>query len=498
MMIDKVLIVNRGEIALRIIRACKELGTKTVAIYSQADKGALHARMADEAYLVGPPPAKDSYLNVDKIIGIAKKSGARGIHPGYGFLAENPEFAERVQEEGLIFIGPRPNSMRLMGNKVQARDAVEKSGVPTIPGENEVIKDVNRAQAIAEEIGFPLLIKAAAGGGGKGMRIVENGNKFKNSFERAVSEVEKSFGDPSVYIEKYLPKVRHIEFQILADEKGNAIHLGERECSIQRRHQKLVEEAPSLKLDSAKRGKMGQAALKVARACEYTSAGTVEFLWDEKKETYYFLEMNTRLQVEHPVTEETCGLDIVKEQLKIASGQPLSISQDQVKMRGSAIEARIYAEDPEQGFLPSTGVITDLTLPSGPGIRMDCAIYPGERITRYYDPLLGKLIAWDKDRKSCIKRMRRALSELEIVGVKTTVNFHRRVMENQDFIEGNYFTDFIEHLELPKVLSPEEMNILAIGAAIKADQDTRPKRIRTGGDDDYSGWKAKRFEHQPG
>ncbi len=495
-MIDKVLIANRGEIALRIIRACQELGIETAAIYSEVDRGALHTRMADEAYLIGPSPAAQSYLNIDKIIQISKESGVQAVHPGYGFLAENWKFAKRIQEEDLIFIGPNPDSMRLMGNKIEARKAAEKSGVTTIPGKNETINNFEMAEKIAAQIGFPLLIKAAAGGGGKGMRIVKDPQNFEGSFNRAVSEVGKSFGDPSVYIEKFIPKARHIEFQILADKKGNTIHLGERECSIQRRHQKLLEEAPSTKLNPAKRREMGKAALKVAQACKYLNAGTVEFLWDEEEEDYYFLEMNTRLQVEHPITEETCNVDIVKEQLKIASGQPLSTSQDQVKPEGSAIEARIYAEDPQGGFLPSTGIIGRLQLPSGPGVRCDFGIYCGEEITRFYDPLLGKLIVWDIDRDSCIQRMKRALSELEVAGVKTTANFHRQVIENQDFIDGNYFTDFIEHLELGEVLSEDELDVLTIGAAIKADQDRSPEKKSSGEDEDYREWKAKRFDHQ--
>lgn len=485
-MLKKVLIANRGEIALRIIRACKELNIKTVAVYSEADKMALHTRMADEAYLLGESPATESYLRGDKIIEIAKRSGCEAIHPGYGFLAENADFAEVVENSGLIFIGPRASSIRLMGDKIQARKTAQQNDVPIIPGMARRLKDLEDARAFAKEIGYPVMIKAAAGGGGKGMRIIFNEKELRSSFERAISEVAKSFGDPSVYMEKFLPQAKHIEFQILADEQGNCVHLGERECSIQRRHQKLVEESPAAKLTPKLREEMGQAALKMAKACDYRSAGTVEFLYDAQNDKYYFLEMNTRLQVEHPVTEMVTGIDIVKEQLRIASGEPLSFTQDEVTLRGAAIECRIYAEDPEHGFHPSTGKIEELNLPTGPGVRVDSGIYRGERITPYYDPLLAKLIVWDKDRAGAIARMKRALEEFRIVGVKTTIGFHQQVMEHADFISGEYFTDFIERLKL-EALSEEDLELLAIATVLKLEQEAKVLHYNRKEED---GWKS--------
>jgi len=467
--IKKVLIANRGEIALRIIRACKELGLKAVAVYSEADKGALHTRIADEAYLLGPPPAAESYLRGDRIIEIAKRSGCEAIHPGYGFLAENPDFAEMVENSGLIFIGPKASSIRLMGDKITARKTAQQNNVPIIPGMERRLKDLEDAKAFASEIGYPVLIKAAAGGGGKGMRIIFNEKELRSSFARAISEVAKSFGDPSVYMEKFISPAKHIEFQILADAQGNYVYLGERECSIQRRHQKLVEESPAAKLTPKLRAEMGEAAIKIAKACDYCGAGTVEFLYDVQNDRYYFLEMNTRLQVEHPVTEMITGIDIVKEQLRVASGEPLSFTQEEIVLRGAAIECRIYAEDPEHGFQPSTGRIEELNLPTGPGVRVDCGVYRGERITPYYDPLLAKLIVWDKDRAGAIARMKRALEEFQIIGLKTTIGFHRQVMEHPDFISGEYFTDFIQRLG-PETI-PEDLELLAIAAVLKREQE---------------------------
>ncbi len=484
-MLKKVLIANRGEIAVRIIRACKELGIKTVAVYSEADTGALHTRIADEAYFVGESPASSSYLRGDRIIEIAKRAGCDAIHPGYGFLAENADFAEAVEESGLIFIGPTPRSMRLMGDKIAARQTAREQNIPVIPGMTRRLTDLDDAFAVAKELGYPVLIKAAAGGGGKGMRIISDEKELKSSFERAVSEVAKSFGDPSVYMEKFIPWAKHIEVQILADSFGNCVHLGERECSIQRRHQKLVEESPAV--TPQLREEMGQAAVKLARACQYRSAGTVEFLYDVQNERYYFLEMNTRIQVEHPVTEMVTGVDIVKEQLRIASGKKLSFTQDAVVLRGAAIECRIYAEDPEHGFHPSTGLIEELHLPGGPGVRVDCGISRGERVTPYYDPLLAKLIVWDERRSGAIARMSRALEEFHIYGVKTTIGFHKRVMAHPDFINGRYSTDFIERLS-PEAIPEEDLELVAIAAALKR----KSERVRRYSDrkEAEDGWKS--------
>src|SRR5689334_9866916 len=424
-MFNKVLIANRGEIAVRIIRACRELGMETVAVFSEADRNALHVRYADEAYLLGPAPSRESYLRADKILDIAKKSGANAIHPGYGFLAEREDFASKCAERGITFIGPKPSSIAAMGDKAEARATVIKAGVPVVPGTEDVGNMTNDdLLRIAPNIGFPLLIKATAGGGGKGMREVKSLEEMPALLASARREAESAFGDGNVYLEKLVEGARHIEFQIMADSFGNVIHLGERECSIQRRHQKLLEEAPSVFMDDELRAKMGDVAVKAAQTVNYVNAGTIEFLVD-KERNFYFLEMNTRLQVEHPVTEMATGIDIVAEQMRVARGRQLSYTQEQVEFKGHAIECRVNAEDPFNNFVPSTGRITHSLVPTGPGVRVDTGVYPGFEITPFYDPMIAKLIVWGETRAQAILRMRRALEEYRIVGVRTNIPFHQ-------------------------------------------------------------------------
>ena len=473
--IQRILIANRGEIAVRVIQACRELGIEAVAVYSDADRWALHTRLADEAQHLGPPPASESYLSAEKLISIAKKTKCDAVHPGYGFLAENADFAELVEKSVLIFIGPPPQSMRLMGNKLGARNAARRQGVPTVPGIYDQIATLKEAKQAAKEIGYPLMIKAAAGGGGKGMRLVLSESALTSSFERAVSEVQKSFGDPSMYIEKFIPKAKHIEVQVLADGYGNVVQLYERECSAQRRYQKLIEETPAPLLRDKVRKEMGEAAVAIAQACGYRSAGTVEFIYDVEEERYYFLEMNTRIQVEHPVTEMTTGIDLVKEQISIAGGEKLALAQDKIQPRGAALECRIYAEDSEQEFMPSTGQIEELVLPSGPGVRVDSGIAPGDFITPHYDPLLLKLVVWDRDRPSALMRMRRALEEMWVVGVATTVGFHLRALADETFVRGDYTTDFVKRLKREE-LSREQIDILAVAAALRRAEQTQGLR----------------------
>ncbi len=443
-MFNKVLIANRGEIAVRVIRACRELGVIPVSVFSEADRESLHVRYADEAYYLGPAPSRESYLRGEKIIQIAKACGAGAIHPGYGFLAERDDFALQAEEAGLIFIGPRPSAIAAMGDKAVARATVTAAGVPVVPGtEGEGNLSDEEIIALAPQIGFPLLIKATAGGGGKGMREVRNSEELPNLISAARREAEAAFGDGNVYLEKLLLDARHIEFQILADEHGNVIHLGERECSLQRRHQKLLEEAPSLFLDEDLRQRMGQVACKAAEAVDYLNAGTIEFLVD-KDQKFYFLEMNTRLQVEHPVTEMVTGVDIVKEQIRIARGRKLRSSQEDIQLKGWAIECRINAEDPYNHFLPSTGTITQSILPTGPGIRVDTGIYAGFAISPYYDSLISKLICWGETRGEAILRMRRALEEYRILGVKTNIPFHQNIIASHRFMGGQFDTRFVE------------------------------------------------------
>ena len=463
----KVLVANRGEIAVRILRACKEMGISTVTIYSEADKGALHTRYADEIYNIGPSPAMESYLKIDKIIGVAKKSGSSAIHPGYGFLAENTEFAERCESERITFIGPSSKAIKLLGDKIEARKTMEKAKIPVIPGSVGAIHELplQKALELVEKIGFPVLIKAAGGGGGKGMRVVRKKEELESAIKQASSEAGSAFGNPTIYIEKYLESPRHIEFQILADKYGNVVHLGERECSVQRRYQKLIEESPSPIMTPELREEMGNIAVRAVKASGYTNAGTVEFMMD-KERNFYFLEMNTRLQVEHPVTELVTGIDIVKEQIRIADGERLSIKQEEIKVSGSAIECRISAEDPDNNFIPSTGKIIELTEPGGPGVRIDSGVFSGFEVPIYYDPLIAKLLVWAPTRKEAIRRMKRALSEYKIIGIKTEIPFHQQVMESPEFIKGEYDTTFVN--KLTGTVKPKKKNqtIAAISSAI--------------------------------
>jgi pyruvate carboxylase subunit A len=441
-MIKKILIANRGEIAVRVMRACREMGIPSVAVYSEADREALFAKYADEAFLIGPAPASRSYLNIQKIIDTAKESGADAIHPGYGFLAENPSFAAACEREGLKFIGPSSKVLELMGDKAAARREMVKAGVPVVPGAKECVVGSEQAKAIAGEIGYPVIIKPCGGGGGIGMTIAANEGEVPKALESAQAIAVTTFGIGDVYIEKYLADPRHIEFQILADSRGNVIHLGERECSIQRRHQKLIEESPSPALDAQTRRTMGEVAVNAARWVGYEGAGTVEFLWSDGE--FYFLEVNARVQVEHPVTEMVTGIDIVKEQIRIASGLPLSLSQEDVRMDGSAIECRINAEDPLNGFAPTPGKIRGYHPPGGTGIRVDSGVYSSYTIPPFYDPLIAKLVAWGRDRNEAISRMQRALYEYTIVGVRTNIPFHQAVMGNERFARGELGTHFVD------------------------------------------------------
>jgi len=442
-MINKILVANRGEIAVRVMRSCREMDIFTVAVYSDADGGAMHVRYADEAYHIGPSPSNESYLNIDKIIEVAKKSGADAIHPGYGFLSENASFSDRCKEEGIIFIGPSGDSIRTMGDKITARKTMIKAGIPVVPGTTEPIGDENEAMKVIREIGLPVMIKASAGGGGKGMRLVKEESEVLNSIRAARSEARSAFGYDAVYIEKYIESPHHIEFQILADNHGNMIHLFERECSVQRRHQKVVEETPSPLLTPKVREEMGKAAVSAAKAAGYSGAGTIEFIVDEDLH-YYFLEMNTRLQVEHPITERVVGVDLVKEQIRVANNEVLALKQDDLKQRGHAIECRIYAEDPDRNFMPSPGIIKHITEPHGLGVRCDGYVYEGYEIPLYYDPLISKLICWGKNRDEAIARMKRALYEYKITGVKTSIRLLVRIMDTPDFKQGRYNTHFIE------------------------------------------------------
>ena len=440
---QKILVANRGEIALRIMKTARKMGIKTVAIYSEADRNAPHVRFADEAYCIGPPPSSESYLLGDKILEIAKANGVDGIHPGYGFLSENAAFTKKVKDQGITFIGPSPFSMELMGSKLAAKDAVKDYGIPMVPGIDKAIEDVKLAKKIAKEIGFPVLIKASAGGGGKGMRIVEKEEELEEQMERAISEAVSSFGDGAVFIEKYISSPRHIEIQILADQHGNTVHLFERECSIQRRHQKVVEEAPSAVLTPAVRAAMGEAAIKVAKAAKYEGAGTVEFLIDDDLH-FYFLEMNTRLQVEHPVTEMITGIDLVEQQINIARGEVLPFRQEDLKIKGHALELRVYAEDPVNDFLPSVGNLEIYQIPTGEGIRVDGGFTEGMDIPIYYDPMIAKLITFGDNRHEAIAKMKQAIDDYEIKGLETTLPFGRFVMEHEAFVSANFNTHFVK------------------------------------------------------
>src|SRR5260221_2591110 len=466
--IRKILVANRGEIALRVMRSAREMGIKTVAVYSEADRSALHVRFADEAVLIGPPPSSESYLRMDRIIAAAKLTASDAIHPGYGFLSENEDFAAKVKEAGLIFIGPSAESIELMGNKLAAKAAVAKFNVPLVPGTAEPITDVSKAKKVAREIGYPILIKASAGGGGKGMRIVEKEMEFEEQMDRAVSEATSAFGDGSVFIEKYVGRPRHIEFQIFGDQHGNVVHLFERECSIQRRHQKVIEEAPSSVLTAELRKEMGEAAVNAAKAANYFNAGTIEFILDDKM-NFYFLEMNTRLQVEHPVTEQITGLDLVKLQIQIAEGEKLSFKQEDLKINGHAIEVRVYAEDPANNFLPDIGILKTYKRPQGHGIRVDDGFEQGMAIPFYYDPMIAKMICHDETRERAIEKTIRAIDEYEITGVETTLGFCNFVMHHEAFRSGHFSTKFVEQYFKPELLSgqstPEEEMIAGALAA---------------------------------
>lgn len=441
-MLKKILVANRGEIAVRILKACREMGIPTVAVFSEADRKSLHVQMADEALCIGPPPAIESYLDMDKIIEVAQRTGAEAIHPGYGFLAENAEFARRCEEEKIIFIGPNSKALELVGDKVRSRQTMEKAGVRIIPGMKSIPKSLSEYEPEAEKIGYPLIIKASAGGGGKGMRVVWSSKELKPSLESGMREAKSAFGDESVYLEKYIEESRHVEFQALADNYGHVVHLFERECSIQRRHQKIVEETPSQALDLELREKMGETAKKVIQVSGYNNAGTVEFLLDKNKK-FYFLEVNARLQVEHPVTELTSGVDLVHQQILIASGEKLSFKQEDIEPRGHSIECRIYAEDPLNNFLPSSGKVLFLKEPYGPGVRHDCGIYNGCDVPIYYDPILAKLIVWAENRELACQRMVNALDDYVILGIKTTVDFLKEVIKHPQFQAGKTTTDFI-------------------------------------------------------
>jgi acetyl-CoA carboxylase, biotin carboxylase subunit len=468
-MFRRVLIANRGEIAVRVIRALKEMGITAIAVYSDADRESLHVRLANEAYRIGPPPSEESYLRIDTIVSVAKKVKADGIHPGYGFLAENEDFAAECEAKGVTFIGPTSYAIKAMGNKLVSRKTAISAKVPIIPGTTTATRGLKQAKAAAGRLGYPIMVKAAGGGGGKGLRIVRAEKELESSLRLTRGEAKAAFGNDELYIEKYISRPRHIEIQILADEHGNCVYLGERECSIQRRHQKVVEETPSVIVTPEMRKQMGEAAVRIAKAAGYTNAGTVEFIVDEKR-NFYFLEMNTRLQVEHPVTELVTGIDIVKEQLRIAAGGKLPFTQEQISPRGHAIECRIYAEDPYNSFLPSAGRILRLRLPEGPGIRNDTGIYQGYEVSVYYDPLLAKLVVWGNTRHEAMERVRRALSEYLIDGVATTIPFHKWIMKQEEFEKGDIHADFIDS-KFPAAAPVEEAGLLK-AALIAAALDT--------------------------
>lgn len=478
-MFKKILIANRGEIACRVIRACREMRIPAVAVYSDVDRDALHVRMADEAYHVGPPPSAESYLRWERILEVAKSSGAEAIHPGYGFLSENADFVRNVKAAGLTFIGPPPEAMEAMGGKMSARRIAIAAGVPVVPGTTDPLQNFNEAKETAEKFGYPIMLKASAGGGGKGMRLVNDETELRSALEASQSEALSSFGDDAVYVEKAIVRPRHIEIQVFSDTHGNHVHLGERECSIQRRHQKVIEECPSPINSVELREKMGECAVMVAKAVDYVGAGTVEFLVSDLDRSFYFLEMNTRLQVEHPVTELVTGIDLVREQIRVAAGKPLSFSQSDVRMTGHAIECRVYAEDPDNNFLPSPGRISRLRIPHGPGVRDDGGVYEGAEVSMYYDPMISKFATYGKDREEAIDRMRRALAEYEIGGIKTTLPFFREVIEDEDFIAGRIDTGFIpKWQERRKEMEiEEEISDLAVIAAALASSSSRAGSI---------------------
>ena len=488
--LKKILIANRGEIAVRVIRACREMGIHTVAVYSEADRSALHVRLADEAYLLGPAPSRDSYLRIDRLLEVAQRAGADAVHPGYGFLAENPAFARACEEAGLGFIGPRSETITLMGEKTSARRAASAAGVPVVPGTLEPVVGADAIKREAGRIGFPLMLKAAAGGGGKGLRRVEGPQDLEAAADRARSEAKNAFGDDSLYLERAITSARHIEIQVLADHHGAAVHLFERECSIQRRHQKIIEESPSPLLSTELRQRMGEMAVALTRAIGYRNAGTLEFLVDAERQPY-FLEMNTRIQVEHPVTEMVTGEDLVKLQIRIAQGEPLPFGQGDLSQRGHAIECRVYAEDPDAGFLPSPGRIQALRVPGGPGIRDDSGVYEGYEVGVHYDSLVSKLVAYGYSRKDAILRMRRALGEYRILGIKTTLPFLDRVLHHPAFVAGDYDTSFVERVfQGPDRERERPWDVAVAAAAIGAYRDRQDARLATPGEGrPGSGWR---------
>jgi acetyl-CoA carboxylase biotin carboxylase subunit len=491
--ITKLLVANRGEIALRIMRSAKEMGIQTVAVFSEADRQSLHVRFSDEAVLIGPAPSSESYLKIDKIIDAALKTGANAIHPGYGFLSENEDFAKACEKAGIIFVGPNSKSIEIMGSKLAAKAAVKDFDVPLVPGTSESITDIQKAKAVAAEIGYPVLVKASAGGGGKGMRVIEDEATFEEQMTRAISEATSAFGDGAVFIEKYIKQPRHIEFQILGDQHGNIVHLFERECSIQRRHQKVVEEAPSSILTDKIRKAMGEAAIKVAKACGYHNAGTVEFIMDEKL-NFYFLEMNTRIQVEHPVTEEVTGLDLVQLQLKIAQGEELPFKQEDIKLTGHAIEIRVYAEDPSNNFLPDIGTLKTYIRPQGHGVRVDDGFEQGMQIPFYYDPMIAKLICHAENRKAAIEKTIRAINDYQISGVQTTLDFCKFVMEHPAFKSGKFDTRFIDLHFKPDMLhnkGTKDEELIAVILASTLLTEKRQKNTKTL-PEPISQWKKNR------
>jgi acetyl-CoA carboxylase biotin carboxylase subunit len=492
-MFRKVLIANRGEIAVRVMRACREMDIRTVAVYSDVDRKALHVRYADEAYHIGPALSTESYLRIDRMIEVARRSGAEAIHPGYGFLAENPDFARACADAGLVFIGPPVAAMELMGSKTASRRALMQAGLPVVPGTDRNLETLEEVERVAGEIGYPVMLKASAGGGGKGLRLVFAPEELESAYRNARSEAQNAFNDPAIYLEKYLERPRHIEIQILGDQHGNLIYLGERECSLQRRHQKVMEECPSPLVDDDLRHRMGKTAVRIGKLAGYFNAGTVEFLVNQKRE-FYFLEMNTRLQVEHPVTEMVMGIDMVKEQLRIAAGEPLRWRQEDVRLRGAALECRIYAEDPANNFFPSPGLIQRLQAPRGPGIRSDSGVYEGWTVPLEYDPLLAKLVVWGNDRAEAVARLRRALSEYEVFGIKTTIPFFRRVVDHADFVAGRIDTGFIDRALAEGILSEDEPSaelerVALLAAALDASRQWS-RRSRPAPPARESAWKT--------
>lgn len=495
-MFEKILIANRGEIAVRIIRACRDLGISPVAVYSEADKESVHVRLCDEAVCIGPAPSIESYLRIPAIIDAAKATGAAAVHPGYGFLAENADFATAVAEAGLAFIGPNPAAIEIMGSKTSARRAAVEAGVPIVPGTVEPLNSLAEAKELAEQFGYPVMLKASAGGGGKGMRQVESFAELRSGFDNAKSEAASAFGDSSIYLEKTIARPRHIEIQIFADSHGNVVHLGERECSIQRRHQKVIEECPSPINDSGLRDAMGAAAVKLARAVNYVGAGTVEFLVADETRAFYFLEMNTRLQVEHPVTELVTGIDLVREQITVASGAPLTFSQEEIRWHGHAIECRVYAEDPDNTFFPSPGRISYLQLPFGPGIRNDSGIELNSEVSIYYDPLISKLAAWGRTRDESIDRLRRALDEYEVGGIKTTLPFFREIVRDEEFKSGQLDTAFISRFNQRRAaagdgdgLKQVQQDIAVIAASVHYARLQRDANFNSRSSESENRWK---------